>query len=1034
MSSSSLDRSSTSVQQVYPAASVRVPLTMRVSVSPSVNSVHSNNSAASDASSCNSSSGSNPTSPGLPVEHEDIINLTNFVKTFRECLGKLKKIFHPEMEKSETPRVQAHERLGDVLRTLRTILEHYPAIQSTQLLMAAGNMIQRVKEYPYEEEASNVTDFFEAIDQLALAFSTRVSEYLMGDIESSSTSSKTRLSSRENLVNSPEDTPLTAKECDDRFHRLPEGIDLALHRAKVWSKYAKDVMGYIEKRAQLEADHARNLAKLAHATKPLLREEGFLPFQAIYCTALDQDIENSNAALATSSLLLGHKFLEPLTCRRLEHDRIRKAIKTNWSRELKRMQETVNALRKAKSSYMQRQTEYERLKSQGKSGVEGAQGNPEAGGPGELPNGKQQDKRRRLEDEAGIRAMEAENVYRTCVHEANERAFKLDKLKKDFLVQTRELIYQCDQTMKAASVSYFQLQHTISAPGPVQFQTLCESSRLYEPGSQYVEFVKRLPISHPGDRMTAFPIYAFQAFGDKSLRDPCDEPAGSRMKSVSDSESVESGEDGPGSERRPSPRGNRSLSSGDELDLLEPGDSGCGPSLGSPGSRAGGGPSSPVSRAAMTHKLKKLKTPTRCKECDSYVYFHGIECSECGIAVHKKCLETLRIKCGHKRLMRKMTTFGVPLSLQRVDSVPYIVVKCISEIDCKGYGIKGLYRVSGVKSQVERLCQSFENGAELVDLSDVQPNVIANVLKLYFRQLPEPLLTFRLYPEFIRVAKQFPASSKEHSPALDTGSPSGDKSVSQFQEIAQLVNVVNKLPRAHYLTLSYLVHHLKRVADNHPENNMPSSNLGIVFGPTLLRTSEGGSSLSSLVDTVHQTRVVDLLISFASDVFGCPPKVDHKGHLGALGTPEMSRPVIRSSSQAIIRSGKMIMDFTEQARKGSDPSKSESGVQRAYSSSAIITIAGHKVIASSPSGNNNNSVSNNLDPNKPTINDLRRQFFTEVTGPPDISLSLAFDPKVAMASADSSDSDLSTEPSPTSSTTLTQSGSFNASAKHALAN
>ena len=54
-------------------------------------------------------------------------------------------------------------------------------------------------------------------------------------------------------------------------------------------------------------------------------------------------------------------------------------------------------------------------------------------------------------------------------------------------------------------------------------------------------------------------------------------------------------------------------------------------------------------------------------------------------------------------------------------------------------------RVSGVKHKVERLCQAFENGAELVDLGDKNPHVIANVLKLYMRQLPEPLLTFQLY-------------------------------------------------------------------------------------------------------------------------------------------------------------------------------------------------------------------------------------------------------------------------------------------------
>jgi len=66
-------------------------------------------------------------------------------------------------------------------------------------------------------------------------------------------------------------------------------------------------------------------------------------------------------------------------------------------------------------------------------------------------------------------------------------------VKGTILQQVRELLMQADQTMKAVTVSYFQQQHSLTASSPVQFQTLCESSRLYEPGSQYMKFVKRLP-------------------------------------------------------------------------------------------------------------------------------------------------------------------------------------------------------------------------------------------------------------------------------------------------------------------------------------------------------------------------------------------------------------------------------------------------------------------------------------------------------------------------------------------------------------
>lgn len=49
--------------------------------------------------------------------------------------------------------------------------------------------------------------------------------------------------------------------------------------------------------------------------------------------------------------------------------------------------------------------------------------------------------------------------------------------------------------------------------------------------------------------------------------------------------------------------------------------------------------------------------------------------------------------------------------------------------------VKGIYRVNGAKSRVEKLCQAFENGKDLVELSDLSPHDISNVLKLYLRQV-----------------------------------------------------------------------------------------------------------------------------------------------------------------------------------------------------------------------------------------------------------------------------------------------------------
>ncbi|XP_054157573.1 rho GTPase-activating protein 45-like [Oppia nitens] len=840
---------------------------------------------------------------------EDISALTDCVKQLRESLAKIKRVFNvnQERDKKETLRVAAHERLGEVLKAMRQILEKYPKLQSTDLLMSAGNLIHHVKNFNYDDRSADNKPFIEAVDQLALAFSTRVSEYLMGDIDVSTIPS---FKSTENLVtdSSSPSAVLSANDIDDRFLALPEGIDLALHRAKVWSKYTKDVISYIEKRTNIEADHARNLIKHAHQMKSIIKEESFLPFQSIYLTAIDQDVENGNSSLATCSLLLGHKFVEPMNTRRVEHEKTRKQIKELWTRELKRMHEAVNTLRKARALYVTRQQELEKAKT-------GLRTSSESGTEWSV---EKMDKKRRAEEDASVRAREAELAYKTSVQEANYRAAQLQKVKKDLLVRVRELLSVCEGTMKTATSAYFQLCHVVSAPLPVQLQNLVDSVRNYDMGSAHMDFVKRLP--EPQANQTAFTFQPHVTTDHDS--------------SESDSNSSSPANSPP--TRGPSVGGGM-FSSGDELETDHDfnTDSGYFPSNNRPKSSTGALLSSALmSKAAETHKFRKLKTPSRCRECDSYVYFQGLECLECGLGSHKKCLETLTIQCGHVKLPRRMTTFGVALSAQSDNSeVPLIVKKCIEEIDERGSTIKGIYRVSGVKSRVEKLCQSFESGQNLVDLSSTPPNVIANVLKLYLRQLPEPLMTYRLYPEFIHIAKSFP-SSETH-----------ETSDEEEQEIvAELKQAVSRLSKVYFNTLSYLMNHLKRVSELSHENNMPSSNLGIVFGPTLLRTSDGDASLSSLVDTVHQSRLIELLITYATEVFGS-------------GDEQQDMDLLIENS----------------------PKQS-----KVFKSATCVTISGQKVVTSNNNNNNNNNTLNNNNNvnSKQNLTEARRQFFTSPASPP----------------------------------------------------
>ncbi len=160
------------------------------------------------------------------VEQEDIIALTQDVRSFKDVLSRLRKVYQKEGDSVETIRATSHERLSDVLKILRHILEKYPAIQSNDLVSAASYLIETVKSLNHPSSTAAGDDvaggsggsdahhyqgvepkvFYEALDGLALAFSSRVSEYLMGDLDSnvsmSSASSKTK--SYENLLHSQE--------------------------------------------------------------------------------------------------------------------------------------------------------------------------------------------------------------------------------------------------------------------------------------------------------------------------------------------------------------------------------------------------------------------------------------------------------------------------------------------------------------------------------------------------------------------------------------------------------------------------------------------------------------------------------------------------------------------------------------------------------------------------------------------------------------------------------------------------------------
>uniref|UniRef100_A0AAY4CQS2 Rho GTPase-activating protein 29 n=1 Tax=Denticeps clupeoides TaxID=299321 RepID=A0AAY4CQS2_9TELE len=728
--------------------------------------------------------------------------------------------------------------------------------------------------------------------------------------------------------------PARVEEVDAALHQNDSGVESALLYAKAWSKYTKDLLSWVEKRINLDIECAKSFAKMAESAKALASQQEYMPFREIYMSGFKNDIEYSQVILHTTAALQANKFIQPLQARKNDLDRLRKEVKEQWQRELKKMVGDTAALKKARLLQAQRLEEYEKARGSTRRGEEES-----LGGAGS----KQLEKRRRLEEEALQKAEEAKDHCKACVADVGVKRVDLANAKKEILTQIRELVFQCDLTLKAVTVNWFQMQQAQVVSLPVNYQSLCESAKLYEPGLCYTDFVRSLSADQSQQESFSFDAATMQssglAFNKRSISsshsshgnlsqtsvtsgdfmsmDEVDSPINSRPAKISErrsnsstdiqgmltssglqgggmcsdsesaggsseSRSMDSPTASPGDFKRRLPRtpSTGTMSSADDLDEREPpspSDNGLSEMVTETASSPGPFRNTQMSKAAQTHKLRKLRAPSKCRECDSLVVFHGAECEECSLACHKKCLETLAIQCGHKKLQGKLHLFGIDFvqaAKNNPDGIPFIIKKCTSEIENRALNMKGIYRVNGAKSRVEKLCQAFENGKDLVELSDLYPHDISNVLKLYLRQLPEPLILFRYYNDFIGLAKESQSIiiDEAESSRRNPNCQNPQVSVELNRILFKIRDLLRQLPVAHYKTLQFLIQHLHRVTEKVEENKMTASNLGIIFGPTLIkpRQADAEVSLSSLVDYPYQALIVELMIRHYEMIFDTP--------------------------------------------------------------------------------------------------------------------------------------------------------------------
>ncbi|XP_043930908.1 rho GTPase-activating protein 15 [Protopterus annectens] len=197
----------------------------------------------------------------------------------------------------------------------------------------------------------------------------------------------------------------------------------------------------------------------------------------------------------------------------------------------------------------------------------------------------------------------------------------------------------------------------------------------------------------------------------------------------------------------------------------------------------------------------------------------------------------------------KEQVFGCPLEIlcqREGDTVPQIVKLCVAAVEKRGLDADGIYRVSGNLSIIQKLRFAVDH-EEKLNLDDSQwedIHVVTGALKMFFRELPEPLFPYRFFEHFVEAIKM-----------QDYGA-----------RVQSFKNLLKKLPLSSHDTMKILFRHLRKVAAKSDVNLMTMQSLGIVFGPTLMRPEKETGNMA--VYMIYQNQIIELFLTEYPEIFG----------------------------------------------------------------------------------------------------------------------------------------------------------------------